>query len=41
MYDACIHDRFEQCSHDCPDCPWADQNEPDPDDVYEEMRDRT
>ena len=34
-YDYCIHDRFEQCFHDCEKCPKAETSEPDPDELFE------
>ena len=34
-HDYCIHDRFEQCFHDCEKCPKAETSEPDPDEIYE------
>ena len=38
MYESCMYDIFEQCFHDCPNCPIA-QEEPDPDELYERYRD--
>lgn len=38
-YDYCIHDRFEQCFHDCENCPRKDKPEPDPDELFEMERD--
>lgn len=37
---ACIHDPFSPCDEDCPDCPRSHYNEPDPDQLFEEWRDR-
>lgn len=34
-HDYCIHDRFEQCFHDCEKCPKAETSEPDPDEIFE------
>lgn len=36
---SCVYDPYEQCCGGCPDCPRY-QPEPDPDEMYEEMRDR-
>lgn len=40
MGDSCIYDRFEQCFHDCDNCPQKTQNdeyepEYDPYDKYD------
>ncbi|MGN0622156.1 MAG: hypothetical protein ACI4I9_09845 [Porcipelethomonas sp.] len=37
-YDYCIYDRFEQCFHDCKNCPKADKPEPDWDFMHDIMR---
>ena len=34
-YDYCIHDRFEQCFHDCENCPRAEKTEPGADELVE------
>lgn len=36
---SCMYDPYEQCFGDCPNCPRCRQ-EQDPDEQYEEMRDR-
>lgn len=36
--DYCIHDRFEQCFHDCENCPRADISEPDTDFIYDMIK---
>lgn len=33
--DYCMFDRFEQCFHDCENCPRADISEPDTDELFE------
>ena len=37
--DACMKDPYEQCFHDCEDCPRCEREEPDPDALYEAYRD--
>ena len=40
MNDTCIYDRWEDCSHDCPNCPRCTDNEPDPDEMRDNFNDR-
>ena len=40
MYDTCIYDSFDQCTHDCPDCPRRETEEPDLDYMRELARER-
>lgn len=37
--NACIYDPYDQCYENCPDCPRY-RPESDPDEMYEEMRER-
>lgn len=42
--DFCIYDQFEECCHECKNCPQADVSEPDWDlirDIYNEREEET
>ena len=40
MHDTCMYDMFDDCSHDCPNCPRCEDSEPDFDYISECERER-
>lgn len=40
MTDRCIYDQYDDCAHDCPNCPRSEREQNDADRLYDEMKER-